>query len=353
MLGADDRRDVPVWPVEQVLWTVPAGVTQVLANLTAVAVGADGNFGSNEAQPGFGPIAEGTVALANRNLALRVVVGCNDGFGSGAAGGTGGDVVLGGDGTSGGSAGRGWGSAGAEPGVSQFGSGDDFDGTRTDFDGTGSGETIIVARGAASSYDNVGIQNPGGFGGCGNFDGNGYTLSQPNLAAAGLCPGCSVNHDGITYTWPSVPIGSPDNWVASGQTIPLTGCGSELGILGAADYGTATGDVTVHYTDGTSRTTAITVADWYDNQAAGGGDIMLTTPWQIPSGGALGPHNVSIDATTIPINPAKTVTSVTLPDIGSGVATGTLALHVFALGIASPPRAGPAGLARRRAGAAR
>jgi beta-glucosidase len=129
---------------------------------------------------------------------------------------------------------------------------------------------------------------------------------------------------------------------------------SGMGILGAADYGTATGDVTVHYTDGSSRVTAITVADWYDNQAAAGGDILLTAPWQIPAGGALGPHDVgalgphdvSIYATSIPINPAKTVTSVTLPDIESGVANRTVALHVFAFGIASPPRAGRAELAR-------
>ena len=101
----------------------------------------------------------------------------------------------------------------------------------------------------------------------------------------------------------AVAVGADGNF-GSNEAQPGFGPIAE-GTVRSPTAGTATGDVTVHYTDGTSRTTAITVADWYDDQAAGGGDIMLTTPWQIPSGGALGPHNVSIDATTIPINPAN------------------------------------------------
>ncbi|MFZ0384635.1 MAG: hypothetical protein WAL22_03120, partial [Solirubrobacteraceae bacterium] len=65
-------------------YTPPAGVQQV----TAIAVGANGNQGSNNGPAGFGAVAEGTLALNGRHLGLRVVVGCNGdgGFGSGAGG---------------------------------------------------------------------------------------------------------------------------------------------------------------------------------------------------------------------------------------------------------------------------
>ncbi|MGZ4666643.1 MAG: glycoside hydrolase family 2 TIM barrel-domain containing protein [Frankiaceae bacterium] len=56
-----------------------------------------------------------------------------------------------------------------------------------------------------------------------NFDGVGNSYSAPALTAAGLAAGAGVTHDGITFTWPDVPPGQPDNVLAQGQTILLSG----------------------------------------------------------------------------------------------------------------------------------
>jgi Fibronectin type III-like domain/NPCBM-associated, NEW3 domain of alpha-galactosidase len=184
----------------------------------------------------------------------------------------------------------------------------------------------------AAAFDNTGIASESDPSSA-NFDGSGYSYSEQQLTAAGEAPGATVTHDGISYTWPSSAPGTPDDVVAGGQAIALSGSGSSLGILAAANNGTSTGTVTVTYTDGTTSTAQISIADWYANQAVPGSDILVTTPdWNQPPGG-IGNHAVSVYATSIPLDPGKTVAVVTLPDVSSGVASGQNALHIFALGI--------------------
>jgi len=194
--------------------------------------------------------------------------------------------------------------------------------------------TVNVAYSSlAAAFDNTGIANESDPGSA-NFDGSGYSFSEQQLTAAGEAPGATVSHDGISYTWPSSAPGSPDNVVAEGQAIALSGSGSSLGILAAANNGSSTGTVTVTYTDGTTSTAPITINDWYDNAALPGSDILVTTPdWNQPPSGGIGDHAVSVYATSVPLDPGKTVAWVTLPDISSGIAQGQNALHVFALAI--------------------
>ena len=181
-----------------------------------------------------------------------------------------------------------------------------------------------------AAFNNTGIANESDPTSA-NFDGSGYSYSEQQLTSAGLAPGATVAHDGITYMWPSSAPGTPDDVVAEGQTIDVSGSGTHLGILAAANNGTATGTVTVNYTDGTSKSAPVSVADWYADQAAPGGDILVTTPnWNQPPGG-IGNHAVSIYATSVPIDPTKTVASVMLPTVSNGIASGVLALHIFAL----------------------
>jgi hypothetical protein len=136
--------------------------------------------------------------------------------------------------------------------------------------------------------------------------------------------------------------GSADNWVASGQTVAVNGDGSALGILGASTNGAATGNLIIHYTNGTTATEPITMSDWYANQPPIGGDILATTSWVQPSGVPLAPHQVSIYAITVPLEPGETVSAVTLP----AASAAPTALHIFAFGFAplfgsSPPGAKP------------
>jgi beta-glucosidase len=185
----------------------------------------------------------------------------------------------------------------------------------------------------SAAFDNTGIANESDPASA-NFDGSGYSYSEQQLTAAGEAPGATVTHDGISYTWPSSAPGTPDDVVAEGQTVELSGSGSSLGILAAANNGSSTGMVTVTYTDGTTSSAQISINDWYDNAALPGSDILVTTPdWNQPPSGGIGDHAVSIYATSVPLDPGKTVASVTLPDISSGIAKGQNALHIFALGI--------------------
>ncbi|MFZ0387317.1 MAG: hypothetical protein WAL22_16770, partial [Solirubrobacteraceae bacterium] len=323
-----------------------------------------------------------------------------------------GNVAAAGRGTAGGSAGRGWGSAGAQPGVSQDGlndhgnadggcggcatsdgaisptggSGDHADvsgggggggggnqggnggqsgslhtpgagggagsshynatwvnnqqvGTRTDTNDTGSGELAMIAQVPLAAYNNVGVQFLNGVGGVANFDGEGDGLSQEALNDAGLCPGCAISHDGIPYTWPEPEAGIADNWIASGQTVAVNGNGSALGILGVSTNGASTGNLIIHYTNGSTATEPITMNDWWANQPPTGGDILLTTSWVQPSGATPAPHQVSIYAISVPLDRGLTVSAVTLPT----TSPSTAALHIFAFGFApvfgsSPPR---------------
>ena len=137
---------------------------------------------------------------------------------------------------------------------------------------------------------------------------------------------------GTTFTWPNVSAGTPDNVVTGGQTVDLSGTGTDLGFLGASQNGTASGTVTIHYTDGSSQSFNLNMADWYANAAAVGNELVTTTSsWNFPSSNTLGPHAVSVYFASVPLEPGKTVSSVTLPVLNA--AGGTTAMHIFAMAV--------------------
>ncbi|MGH9106372.1 MAG: hypothetical protein ACRDZX_11170, partial [Acidimicrobiales bacterium] len=182
----------------------------------------------------------------------------------------------------------------------------------------------------AQAFDNVGITAPGEQS-AGNFDGAGDSYSAVALAADGLSPGASFLHDGLDLTWPDIMAGEADNVVADGQTLALSGSGNTLGVVAASDYsatqGGFTGTFTVNYAGGTSVPTTVDFADWADNTAAPGTDVLATGAGF--GRGLLAP--VSLYYASVPLEPGQAVASVTLPT-GPPVATeGGAALHVFDL----------------------
>jgi len=184
----------------------------------------------------------------------------------------------------------------------------------------------------AAAFDNVGITDdsdpaPG------NFDGYGNSFSATALAAAGLTPGGPVTADGVTFTWPDVPSGEPDNVVASGQIIALPVSGSTLGFLGVADNGTASGTGTITYADGTTQSFTIEYQNWITATPANGDTLVVTTAYfnRTTTGAARTP---SLFAATVPLEAGKTVASVALPDVsGTAVSTSTTSMHIFALAV--------------------
>jgi hypothetical protein len=187
---------------------------------------------------------------------------------------------------------------------------------------SGSASVAVPFSSLTAAYNTVGItdnSNPSP----GNFDGSGYSYSAQSLASAGITPGSTVNSGGFGFTWPNVATGQPDVVTTNGQVVDLSGSGYELAFLGAASNGTATGQVTVGYTDGTTSTGTITLSDWYADAAVSGDSLVATAGWNEPAGSTLDPnHQVSLYQSTVQLNPNKTVAWVQLPVNSS--------MHVFA-----------------------
>jgi glucoamylase len=181
------------------------------------------------------------------------------------------------------------------------------------------------------AFDNVGI-TASSDATAGNYDGIGDSFDSAGLAADALVPGHSLLHDGLAITWPDVAPGDPDNVVADGQTIAVTGTGTVLGVVGASAYGSTTGTFTVGYADGSTSTATVTLADWIDTSAASGTDVLATTAGWNPSGTI----PVSLFYAAIPLTAGKQVASVTLPTVGSTVGKNVPSMHVFSLTIGSP-----------------
>ena len=73
------------------------------------------------------------------------------------------------------------------------------------------------------------------------------------------------------------------------------------------------------------------MADWFNNAPVSGDQIATTTSsWNFASSTQT-PHLVSVYFASVPLDPGKTVASVTLPTVGSGVGNGINAMHIFSI----------------------
>ena len=196
---------------------------------------------------------------------------------------------------------------------------------------TDAAQVAIPFASLAAAFGNAGISddaNPS----AGSLDGGGFSYSAQALAAAGLTPGASVQHDGLAFTWPDAAAGTPDNVVAGGQTIPVSGSGATLGFLGTSDYGASSGTATITYTDGSTQAFTLSFADWWANAAAAGGDILASVPYINTSTGKQN-QKVSVYYASVALQAGKTVRYVTLPDVSQGAVQGSPAMHIFAVSI--------------------
>ncbi|MHA6761874.1 glycosyl hydrolase family 95 catalytic domain-containing protein [Streptacidiphilus sp. PAMC 29251] len=181
----------------------------------------------------------------------------------------------------------------------------------------------------ASSFNNVGVTDDSSTD-AGNFDGGGSSFSQQALATAGLTAGATITHGGVHLTWPGTAgAGQPDNIVASGQTISLTGTGSTLGFLAATSYGNSSGDGTLTYTDGSTQDFTLSTPDWWGPP---GSTAVIAHPGYLNQpGNTTDGDSTYVYYLGVPLTAGKTLQSVTLPNISPDVEQGTAALHIFAI----------------------
>lgn len=171
--------------------------------------------------------------------------------------------------------------------------------------------------------------------GTADFDGAGNSLSAGDLQNAGWSPGTLLDLDAAGLRVPDTRPGEPDNVVADGQRVRLSGSGdavsflvagtSPTGSTGTGD-GTVTGSGTVHYQDGSRSTYTLRADDWRTGPLA-------TKAVALPhintrDGGQLS-AKARLYAVTVPVRKGRPIGSVTLPR-DPGPATD---LHVFATSV--------------------
>ena len=186
----------------------------------------------------------------------------------------------------------------------------------------------------AQGFDNVGITddsdvNPSGL--AGGIDGDGSSLSQQALSAAGAAPGGTFTYGGVSFTWPSAAAGTPDNVIADGQNVLVGKSGHTLGLLVTATYvapGTFSGTGTINYTDGTTQPFDVSVPEWQRGYTAPADEaITMSYHNYAPVGQVQASTHVFFVSANL--DAAKTVGSITLPPAPGGRA----GLHVFSLAV--------------------
>jgi hypothetical protein len=180
-----------------------------------------------------------------------------------------------------------------------------------------------------------------------DFDGQGDSYSEQALTAAGLPRGATVTVAATTLQWPDVPAGTADSVLAKGQTIlmPASSAATRLAFIGASSIdslGTLTiedtGTGTIEYTDGTDQSYRLTLDDWF-KQPTDSSNITVATAAYVNDSTKATNHGVAgrrnqkarVFAVSIPLEPGKTVSSVTLPEVAT--LPGVYPMHVFALAL--------------------
>lgn len=195
----------------------------------------------------------------------------------------------------------------------------------------GSTTTKVAYPSLKSAFNNVGI-SPNSNPSAADFAGSGTSYSKEALADAGVKAGSTVDNNGFSFTWPNLPIGQPDNVIAGGQAIKISGKGKMLGFIGASAFGTSSGKGKIVYDDGSTQSFTLTFADWYANEPASGDQLVATTSsWNHPQGTSA--HKVSIYSSAVPLSDNKTVKAVVLPNISPNVGDGITSMHIFSMAI--------------------
>ncbi|HEX7735375.1 MAG TPA: hypothetical protein VF458_10945 [Ktedonobacteraceae bacterium] len=194
---------------------------------------------------------------------------------------------------------------------------------------------IETRSATAPIYNNAGITDDSAVA-SGNFDGGGVSYSANALNGKGVNPGDNAFDPNrvVRFEWPTPLAGLADNYLCTGQVIPVDNPqpnSTILAFLGASANGAASGMITVTYTDGSSTQITLGFDDWtlgggkvqklsYTNEA-----ISYALPYRNTRAGR---QNVLtyVFYNFVSIDPTRTIASVTLPRTTQGGQ-----MHIFAI----------------------
>jgi len=173
---------------------------------------------------------------------------------------------------------------------------------------------------------NVGISNDAATTSA-NYDGAGNSYSAQALSADGINPDGAVTTNNFTFTWPNVMPSTYDNYVANGQTLPVSPVdqADHLGFLGSASNGATSGTATITYTDKSTQNFTLGFTDWTTPTLSFGNSVAATMSYRNTPRGQQTLTSY-LFTTSVALQAGKTIQSVTLPTSVSGGQ-----LHVFAV----------------------
>ncbi|HEX6356722.1 GH92 family glycosyl hydrolase [Actinophytocola sp.] len=129
-----------------------------------------------------------------------------------------------------------------------------------------------------------------------------------------LPPSGPVTWDGVTYLAPD-PTGTAANFVeARGQGLLLpTGAHGTLRLVASSHNGPVTTTLIVQYADGSSATLPVTIGDWA-GATPEGSTVVLEMPHRIKAGTGIDTPPIRLFASSVALDGAKEVRSVSLPN---------------------------------------
>ena len=205
--------------------------------------------------------------------------------------------------------------------------------------------TVLVAPQGSllRAFNNKGISDDANVNAA-NFDGGGWSYSAEALDAQGVDPGSTVTAGDIKYAFPPSKPGQPDNAIAEGQHVTVnapTGT-QQVGFLGSATNGPSQGLTTLTYADGSTQQFWLGLSDWTlggGNAKASYGNVDAVSTTYRNCNHCTGNRDgvdTHLFSAVLPVDPTKTLTSVTLPN---GATQGQL--HIFSIGTSTAAQSGP------------
>jgi hypothetical protein len=171
--------------------------------------------------------------------------------------------------------------------------------------------TGIIPVNLSSYYNDSGIYDPGLSYSSGGYDHDGYSYSSATLSG-------SVVYNGLTFNLG--PTNAPDAVYGTGSNPIALPAGqySNLYLLGAMvnniDPPNDTQTFTVTYTDGTTATLNQNMSDWFNAAGWPGESVVNCAEKRNFDDGTQQADSVCVYGYDIPLDPTKTVQSVTLPN---------------------------------------
>jgi hypothetical protein len=167
-----------------------------------------------------------------------------------------------------------------------------------------------------------------------NFDGANYSYSYDALIQADIEPNLPFISHGLLFAWPNVnpttSNGQPDNWQANGQVLPLSQSNgaSQIGFIGSASNGSASGTAVVTYSDGSTQNVTLGLSDWTlggSTQTPIANNTIISAESYRDNASGKQSIKTYLFYTAISLTANKTAVSVTLPKL-----SGKPQLHIFA-----------------------